>query len=492
MNEQDSHASPTETVKCNSRGLRGRIAAELGAVDVPFTKETAELVKHHGLYQQQDRDLRKAAKSQAGPGAVAATLFVRTKIPGGRLTAPQFLGPFGFGRRVGQWDVADHFTARPSTAWGEEGGCCCSRAADPCGGVNDVRACGDVTRNVMCCPVPHRQDPVHQQMREMAERLTAQFAPRSRAYSEIWLGGAAANALPASAGGSGVDEPFYGEAYLPRKFKMALGLPGDNCVRHFRPRPGPAGDLRDVQRRRLQSAGGRRTGLDAGQPQHISMLAQPLAFVVPEQVVDAATAVVRVFRDFGNRGDRKRARLKYLLAEWGLGRFRRQVEAYFGLPLAPPRPEKVWRVDHHLGWHDQGDGRWFYGLKVESGRICDRQPVREVGASRNLPHLAAGHSTHAATEPVADGRGRREPRGNRGRVPAARRSAGGNRFSSAAMVDGLCSAAHLPFGAGRERAGAAGRARRARNGTRAVATLRRGVFRADDGLLEQLRPAVVG
>jgi sulfite reductase (ferredoxin) len=113
-------------------------------------------------------------------------------------------------------------------------------------------------------------------------------------------------------------------------------------------------------------------------------LARPLAFVVPEEVLDVSMAIVKVFRDFGNRTDRKRARLKYLIVDWGLESFKAKVEEYYGHRLPDPRPAAVWDVDDHIGWHEQGDGRWFYGLNVENGRIADRGGVRLKCALREI------------------------------------------------------------------------------------------------------------
>lgn len=375
MVEQISPPSPIETLKLESCGLRGNIAAELGQTDIPFTKGTADLVKHHGMYQQGDRDLRKASRAKGGERETATTLLVRTKVPGGRLDSRQFLTHLDLCDELGsstlritsRQDLQIHGVRKGNVA----------EVVRRIGaaGLTTYGACGDVARNVMCCPAPHRHDPVHQQMQQMAERLSAEFLPRSRAYREIWFGGPAASLLPPDHDAHG-EEPLYGKTYLPRKFKMALGLPGDNCVDIHSQDLGLLAicDNYNVVGYNVLVGGG--LGATPGNPKTFPSLARPLAFVVPEQVVALSTAIIRVFRDFGNRSDRKRARLKYLIADWGLERFRAEVEAHVGSPLMPPRPETVWSVDLHLGWHDQGDGRWFYGLNVENGRIRDHNGLR--------------------------------------------------------------------------------------------------------------------
>ncbi len=385
MDQQTPHPSPIETLKVESRGLRGNIAAELAVADEPFSKDTADLVKHHGMYQQQDRDLRKAGKTPAERHAASTTLLVRTKIPGGRLDSRQFLAHLDLCDELGsatlrvttRQDLQIHGVRKANV--GEA-----LRRINAVG-LTTFGACGDVARNVMCCPAPHRQDTVHEQMQQMAEQLTAQFAPRSRAYEEIWLCGPAPAAVQ-SRGHETIasEEPLYGEAYLPRKFKMGIGLAGDNCVDLHSQDLGLLAICENfnVVGYNLLVGGG--LGSTPGNSKTFMALAQPFAFVAPEQVVEVATAIVRVFRDSGNRSDRKQARLKYLIADWRLEKFRTEVEASYGSPLAPPRPENVWNVDDHLGWHDQGDGRWFYGLSVENGRICDREGLRLKTALREI------------------------------------------------------------------------------------------------------------
>ena len=119
-------------------------------------------------------------------------------------------------------------------------------------------------------------------------------------------------------------------------------------------------------------------------PNTFPALAQRMAYARADRVLDLLRAIVGVFRDFGNRSDRQRARLKYLVADWGLERFKKQVEQYLGYELPPPEPDDVWDIDDHLGWREQGDGRWFYGLHVPSGRIQDTGEVRLKSALREV------------------------------------------------------------------------------------------------------------
>src|SRR5262249_26242477 len=167
------------------------------------------------------------------------------------------------------------------------------------------------------------------------------------------------------------DEPIYGKTYLPRKFKIGFGLPDDNCIDVFAQ---DLGLLAHVE-------GGRVAGYDVlvgggmgkthGNEKTFPHLAKPICFVPREGVVAMAEAVVKLFRDHGNRADRKRARIKYVVHDWGVERFRAMLSEYVGGELRLPRDPTVHGFDLHLGAHPQGDGRWWYGVSVENGRIKD-------------------------------------------------------------------------------------------------------------------------
>jgi len=179
-------------------------------------------------------------------------------------------------------------------------------------------------------------------------------------------------------------EPLYQQDYLPRKFKIGIALPDDNCVdvhTHDLGLLAVCEENRVVGYNILVGGG---MGMTPANKKTFPALARPMAFVEPEAVVDTAIAIVKVFRDFGNRTNRKQARLKYLLAEWGMQRFKQRVEEYYGRRLSMPRSINVRGVDDHLGWHPQGDGRWFLGLSVENGRITDGESVRWKSALREV------------------------------------------------------------------------------------------------------------
>jgi sulfite reductase (ferredoxin) len=215
-------------------------------------------------------------------------------------------------------------------------------------------------------------------LQRWADVIARDFAPRTTAYHDIWLNGESLGPP------TEVDEPLYGKTYLPRKFKTGLAMTYDNCVDVFAQ---DLGFLAGVENGRIAGydllAGGG-MGMSHGNPNTFPHLARAICWIEPDQVLQAAEGVIRLFRDHGNRGDRKRARLKYLVHDWGVERFRAELAAYVPFELQTPRNLKVTAVDLHLGWHPQGDGQWFYGLSVENGRVKDDGDFRLRTALRDI------------------------------------------------------------------------------------------------------------
>lgn len=376
--------SSVEFVKEGSNYLRGNIAAELVDGTDVFPKETTQLLKFHGTYQQDDRDQRTAR-----PGEKSQRHFifmVRSKIPGGKLSSQQLLAELDLCEEVGNSTL--RITTRQGLQLHHVVKGNLKRAISH---INEIKlstlgACGDVNRNVMCCPAPH-YSPVHRQMQETAETLAAYFAPRSGAYREIWLTDIETGEQNMIEGGpTDVVEPIYGSNYLPRKFKMAIALPEDNCIDVY---ANDLGILAITENDKIigynLSVGGS-FGVTPANKKTFPAIGKRLAFCTPEQLIDVATAIVRVQKDYGNRVDRKLARLKYLIADKGIPWFKQQVEEYYGQKLPDPHPMDVHGFDDHMGWHEQGDGRVFYGLNVENGRIRDEGDLRLKTAIRKICH----------------------------------------------------------------------------------------------------------
>jgi sulfite reductase (ferredoxin) len=382
---QEPKPSPVEVFKIESNYLRGDISEELVDDNDFFGKESIQLLKHHGTYQQDDRDARAAGRAEGhkGKSPKAYSFMVRTKIPGGKLTSEQLLAEMDLCDEVGNTTL--RITSRQGL---QLHGVLKHDLWKTIHRINEIQlstlaACGDVERNVMCCPAP-LHDKVRSALQALADQLAAHLCPRTRAYHELWITDSETGEETLAGGGSDGHEiePIYGPTYLPRKFKTAIGLAHDNCVDLY---ANDLGLMAVTEGDRILGYNvlvGGGMGVTPSAEKTFPAVAKRMAFIRPEQVIDVATAIIKVQRDFGNRSDRKVARMKYLIHHWGLERFKAKVEEYYGAPLADPHPVDVHEFDDHIGWHEQGDGRLFYGLNVENGRIHDDGALRLKTALR--------------------------------------------------------------------------------------------------------------
>jgi sulfite reductase (ferredoxin) len=363
--------SPVEGIKTSSRFLRGTLAEELASDADHFAEESKQLLKFHGSYQQEDRDARKKRDKPAGK---AYMFMIRLKLPGGKLTAEQYLAMDDICGKYANGTL--RLTTRQSIQFHGilKGNLKNSIAAMNEAFVSTLGACGDVNRNVISCPAP-TGDAVRTQMQELADQVAAHLAPRAGggAYHEIWLNGEKQNSFPEPE----VAEPIYGNIYLPRKFKTAFALPHDNCTDILAQ---CLGFLAITENNKpvgynLYVGGGQ--GNTNSKPDTYPLLAQPVCFLEPDEVIAASEAVVRLYKDHGNRSDRKRARLKYVMKDWGVEKFRDVfARDYFKRELKPLKDAPITGLDLHLGWHRQGDGKHFLGISVENGRIKDEGSYR--------------------------------------------------------------------------------------------------------------------
>ncbi len=377
-----------ETWKSEAAGRWPAMAQALsGPTRERLSREDAFLLQLHGVYQQQDRDAKMARRApprernqpDAGAPGRSRRFMVRTRAPGGRLTASQMLVHLDLAERFGGGPV--RITARQGL---QLHGVAKGDLHAVLREVNQallttLGACGDVSRNVMCCPAPLRGDRIRGRLQTLAAEISRHLTPSAPPYYEIWL-----DELPAGGGAAAVDEPVYGPTYLPRKIKVGLALPEDNCIEVYTQ---DIGLLAVVEGERLMGfdllAGG---GLGSSplRENTFPRLAEPIAFVPADEALRVIDAVVQVHRDHGNRQDRRRARLKYLVAEWGSARFRAAIEERLERSLAPPRGVTVSGHDDHLGWRPQGDGRFFLGIPVLCGRLENTDAVRLKSTVRTL------------------------------------------------------------------------------------------------------------
>lgn len=357
--------SKIEELKLTSNFLRGTIAQEMADGNAFVSEDSANLLKVHGTYLQDDRDHRGEAK--------AYSFMVRSRVPGGKVTAAQFLAELDLCEKFGNG------TLRITDRQGFQlHGVLKTNLKDTIRGINEIKlstlaACGDVCRNVMACPAPYRNNPVFTELQQLADALAHHFRPRTSAYYEIWLKDGENSELVHSQPDS---EPIYGASYLPRKFKIGIALPEDNCIDIYTQDMGylAVAENGKIVGYNLLVGGG--MGMTPAKKTTFPALAKQMAFITPEQAIPVGEAVVKVQRDFGNRSDRKQARLKYLIHEQGLPWFKSKVEEYYGAKLPDPRPVDVTDVDDHIGWHEQGDGKLFLGINIENGRLKDEGPLQ--------------------------------------------------------------------------------------------------------------------
>ena len=366
--------SPLEGLKAGSRQLRGTIAEELAVPEDHFSDDAEKLLKHHGTYQQDDRDQRGKNK-EAGASRKSYQFMVRTRVPGGKVSAAALLS---------ELDLCDKYgngTLRITSRQGLQlHGVLKENLKETIREINRVKlttlaACGDVERNVMCCPAPIKNSPVRQQMQDMTDKVAEHLKPRTTGYYEIWLSDENGEKTDVTEF-KPAEDPIYGANYLPRKFKTGFALPEDNCVDIYANDLGFLAVVENDQVVGYNVLVGGGMGTTPSAKKTYPAVAKRMAYVTSDQVVGVAEAIVKVQRDFGNRSDRKVARLKYLIANWGLPAFKAKVEEYYGQTLPEPHPVDVTDVDDHLGWHEQGDGNWFLGINIENGRIKDEGDLR--------------------------------------------------------------------------------------------------------------------
>jgi sulfite reductase (ferredoxin) len=371
-----------EQIKAESHALRGNIGENLEADTSHFSEEEIQLLKFHGTYQQDDRDQRTARKQQ---NLDKAWIFmVRCKLPGGALTAEQYLAHDKIAGDLGNQ------TLRITTRQGFQIHGVLKGTLQECiqrineSGVTTWGACGDVVRNTVA-PAAPLKDPAHLDAQRLAREISQTFLAKSTAYAEIWLNGERVGQETNSG------EPIYGTVYLPRKFKIAIGIPPRNDVDIYSNDLGFISHVENGEVKGYTVVVGGGFGMSHGKTETYPVLAKPLFYVAKEDAIKAAIAVVTTQRDYGNRTDRKRARLKYLVDERGIDWFRQEVASRLDAPFERPK-EVAWQTVSDLyGWREQGDGKLFCALWIEEGRIKDtperqwRTAFRKIAQQFNVP-----------------------------------------------------------------------------------------------------------
>jgi sulfite reductase (NADPH) hemoprotein beta-component len=376
--------SRNEHLKEASNYLRGTLAEGLrDGVTGAITEDDAQLVKFHGMYLQDDRDLRPERGRKKLEKAFS--FMIRVRLPGGIIT-PQ------------QWLTLD----RVASTYASNGIRMTTRQSVQLHGViksnlkatmkeidaallSTIAACGDVNRNVMCHPNPH-QSPAHAAAAALTQEIVAHLTPHTPAYREVWLDGERI-----AGGEDDVVEPIYGKTYLPRKFKIALAIPPSNDVdvfAHDLSYIAIVGEKGEVAGWNVVAGGG--MGMTHGEPDTYPRTADMLGFCKPQDALKVAEAVVTVQRDWGDRKNRKHARLKYTIEDRGLDAFRAEVEARAGITFEPARPYTFTSTGDVYGWSEGEGGRAHLTLFVENGRVDDAADARKLTGLRRIAEIHDG------------------------------------------------------------------------------------------------------
>ncbi len=399
--------SKVEKLKDRSNYLREPLLSELKEETTHFSEDAIQILKFHGSYQQDNRDNR--AKGQEKD----YQMMLRTRSPGGFVPPELFLALDRLSEEYG------NHTLRITTRQGFQiHGILKKNLQEVIKNIlnnmgSTLSACGDVNRNIMSPPAPFKNKPEYQYAFEYANNIADLLNPQSGAYYEIWLDGekaiSAAEAPEVKAArqskGDGMIvenslEPIYGEHYLPRKFKICVTVPGDNSIdvyTHDISLVVMTNKKGELQGFNVMAGGG--LGRTHNKEETFARISDELGYIDKADVYDLVKAIVATQRDYGDRTNRRHARMKYLIHDWGVAKFKAKVESYFGKKLKPYKKLPEWQYQDFLGWYEQGDGKWFFGIGVENGRIKDegafqlKSALREIVQQLNIPmRLSPNHN----------------------------------------------------------------------------------------------------
>ena len=374
--------SPLETIKEKSNYLRGTLNESLSdPLTGAIRSDDQVLIKFHGTYQQQDRDLDSERKRQKLEPLYS--FLIRVRVQGGVATPEQWLAMDALSEKYG--DHTLKFTTRQAFQFH---GVLKRNLKTTIKGINKslldtIAACGDVNRNVMCSANPF-ESPIHAEVAEDAKRISAHLTPQTNAYHEIWLDGKLIE------GGEKEEEPLYGKTYLPRKFKIAIAVPPRNDTDVL---SNDLGFIAIVESGILTgynvSVGGG-MAYTFGNKNTYPRIGDIVGYVPKEKVVEAAEAVLIFQRDHGNRSERKNARLKYTIDRLGLDFFRSEIERVSGIIMEPAREYKFITMGDKYGWTKSHDGFWHYTVFVEGGKLVDRDGYLAKTAIREIAAVHTG------------------------------------------------------------------------------------------------------
>jgi sulfite reductase (ferredoxin) len=403
----ENKVSKLEKLKERSNFLREPLLTELQEDTTHFSEDAIQILKFHGSYQQDNRDNRVKGQEKD------YQMMLRTRSPGGYVPPELFLTLDRLSEEYG------NHTLRVTTRQGFQIHGVLKRNLKVV--IQDIlknmgstlSACGDVNRNVLSPPAPFKNKPEYQYAFQYANNIADLLNPQSGAYYEIWLDGEKAisaeeapevKAARKSQGRGMIvedsPEPIYGQQFMPRKFKICVTVPGDNSIDIYTNDIGlvvMTDENGDLQGFNVLAGGG--LGRTHNKEETFARIADEIGYIDKEDVYDLVKAIVATQRDYGDRFNRRHARMKYLIHDWGVQKFKDKVETYLGKKLKAYKKLPEWQYQDFLGWYEQGDGNWFFGIGVENGRVKDegafqlKTALREIVQQLNIPmRLSANHN----------------------------------------------------------------------------------------------------
>jgi sulfite reductase (NADPH) hemoprotein beta-component len=386
--------SDVERIKKESNFLRGTLKeVMLDRISAGIPDDDNRLMKHHGSYLQDDRDLRNERQKQKLEPAYQ--FMLRVRLPGGVATPSQWLvldeladkngnGTLKLTTRqtfqmhgILKWNMKNTIQEIHSTL------------------LDTIAACGDVNRNVLCTSNPYQSE-IHMEVYEWAKHLSNYLLPRTRAYHEVWLD------EEKVAGSPEVDdvEPMYGPLYLPRKFKIAIAVPPSNDIDVFSQDLGLIAIVEDGKLIGFNVAIGGGMGSSHGDSETYPQLAKVIGFCTPDQIQDVAEKVITIQRDYGNRSERKNARFKYTVDRLGLETVKEELENRLGWSLGEAKPYHFDDNGDRYGWVKGVQGKWHYTLYIQNGRVADSDDYKLKTALREIAKVHKGEFRVTANQNV--------------------------------------------------------------------------------------------
>ncbi|MEC1288686.1 assimilatory sulfite reductase (NADPH) hemoprotein subunit [Bacillus mojavensis] len=380
----DGSPSDVERIKEESDYLRGTLKeVMLDRISAGIPDDDNRLMKHHGSYLQDDRDLRNERQKQKLEPAYQ--FMLRVRMPGGVSTPEQWLVMDDLSQKYGNGTLKlttrETFQMHGILKWNMKKTIQTIHSAL----LDTIAACGDVNRNVMCTSNPYQSE-IHSEVYEWSKTLSDNLLPRTRAYHEIWLDEERVAGTPDAED----VEPMYGPLYLPRKFKIGIAVPPSNDIDVFSQDLGFIAIVEDGKLIGFNVAIGGGMGMTHGDKATYPQLAKVIGFCRPEQMYDVAEKTITIQRDYGNRSVRKNARFKYTVDRLGLETVKEELENRLGWSLEEAKP---YHFDHNgdrYGWVEGIEDKWHFTLFVEGGRVTDYEDYKLMTGLREIAKVHTG------------------------------------------------------------------------------------------------------